>query len=67
MADIANPYFGKMARTIENKTDTQPSDPGETTNIYSEHPEIVAQMIQAYEKWWQDIEPHLYLAPFFII
>ena len=32
-------------------------DPGETTNVISEHPEVVAELRAAYDQWWQDVQP----------
>jgi arylsulfatase A-like enzyme len=33
------------------------SDPGEKTNVIAQHPEVVAQMRQAYDQWWQEVLP----------
>lgn len=30
-------------------------DPGETTNVAADHPEVVAEMRQAYEAWFDDV------------
>jgi arylsulfatase len=35
------------------------TDPGETNNVLSAHPEIVAQMRTAYDQWWSEILPAL--------
>lgn len=35
------------------------SDPGETTNVIDQHPEVVAAMRAAYDQWWQEILPCL--------
>jgi arylsulfatase A-like enzyme len=35
------------------------ADPGEQSNVISKHPEVVATLRAEYEKWWQDIQPHL--------
>jgi arylsulfatase A-like enzyme len=35
------------------------TDPGETTNVIDEHPEVVAQLRAAYDKWWNDVQPLL--------
>lgn len=32
-------------------------DPGETTNVIGENPEIAAEMLKAYEAWWQQVRP----------
>jgi arylsulfatase len=32
-------------------------DPGETTNVISEHPEVVSQLRAEYDKWWQATLP----------
>jgi len=34
-------------------------DPGETTNVLPEHPDVVASLRTAYDKWWQDVLPCL--------
>lgn len=33
------------------------SDPGESTNVAAEHPEIVEQMKKAYDQWWSEVRP----------
>ena len=33
------------------------TDPGQTRNVIDEHPEVVAQMRAAYDKWWQETRP----------
>ena len=33
------------------------SDPGETNNVINEHPEVVAKLSAAYDKWWEDVQP----------
>jgi arylsulfatase len=30
-------------------------DPGETTNVFKEHPETVERMLIAYDKWWDSV------------
>jgi arylsulfatase A-like enzyme len=35
------------------------ADPGETKNVISEHPEVVAQLRAAYDKWWTEVQPLL--------
>ncbi|MBI3864539.1 MAG: arylsulfatase [Planctomycetia bacterium] len=35
------------------------ADPGETTNVIAEHPEAVAAMRKAYDRWWEEILPRL--------
>jgi arylsulfatase A-like enzyme len=34
-------------------------DPGQTKDIASIHPEIVRELSQAYDAWWQDVLPYL--------
>ena len=34
-------------------------DPGETTNVIAEHPDVVATLRAAYEQWWKDVQPLL--------
>jgi arylsulfatase len=33
------------------------ADPGETRNIAAEHPEVVARLEAAYDKWWAEVVP----------
>jgi len=33
------------------------ADPGETTNVIEKHPEVVARMRTAYDKWWEETVP----------
>ncbi len=33
------------------------NDPGETTNVAWQHPEIVTQMREAYNRWWSEARP----------
>jgi len=35
------------------------NDPGETTNIIAEHPEVVAKLRAAYDRWWNEVQPLL--------
>lgn len=35
------------------------ADPGETQNIASKNPEVVAKMKKAYDKWWKEVSPYL--------
>ncbi len=35
------------------------NDPGETTNVIAEHPQVVAELRAAYDKWWNDVLPLL--------
>ena len=32
-------------------------DPMEASNVIADHPEIASDMIEAYEKWWDDVRP----------
>lgn len=32
-------------------------DPGEKTNVIEQHPEIAADMMKAYDKWWAEVRP----------
>ena len=34
-------------------------DPGETTNVLTGHPEVVAALRAAYDRWWNDVLPRL--------
>ena len=33
------------------------ADPGETTNVIEDHPEVVADMRAAYDEWWSNTRP----------
>lgn len=33
------------------------ADPGETTNVIAEHPEVLAKLRSAYDKWWEEALP----------
>lgn len=35
------------------------SDPGETTNVIEQHPEVVAKLRVAYDKWWDEVQPYM--------
>jgi arylsulfatase len=35
------------------------SDPGETKNVITEHPEVVASLRASYDRWWADVQPLL--------
>ena len=34
-----------------------PNDPYESTNVIDKHPEVVAKLRQAYDKWWSETRP----------
>jgi len=33
------------------------ADPGETTNVIDKHPDVVAGMREAYDRWWSEVLP----------
>lgn len=35
------------------------ADPGEKTNVIADHPDVVAKLRAAYEKWWSEVQPLL--------
>ncbi len=35
------------------------NDPGETTDVISEHPEVAEKMQKAFDAWWEDVTPLL--------
>jgi arylsulfatase A-like enzyme len=35
------------------------ADPGETRNVIAEHPDVIAELRGAYEKWWAEVRPLL--------
>ncbi len=41
---------------MEQLYDVQ-ADPGETTNVYDQHPEVIKQMMDFYEQWWSEARP----------
>jgi arylsulfatase len=34
-----------------------PADPGQTTNVIEQHPEVEKEMRAAYDTWWQEVRP----------
>ena len=32
-------------------------DPGQTTNVIDQHPQVVAEMRAAYDQWWEATKP----------
>jgi arylsulfatase len=32
-------------------------DPGETTNVIAEHPQVAGRMLAAYDAWWEEVRP----------
>jgi arylsulfatase len=47
--------------TLVNNTELYDlkADPGETTNVIAQHPEVAASLRVTYEQWWKDIQPCL--------
>lgn len=47
--------------TLVNNTELYDlkADPGETKNVIAEHPEAVATLRAAYDKWWVEVQPLL--------
>ena len=35
------------------------NDPGESKNVIDQHPQVVAKLRAAYDKWWDDVQPLL--------
>ena len=35
------------------------NDPGESTNVIADHPEVVASLRAAYDQWWDEVQPLL--------
>jgi arylsulfatase len=35
------------------------NDPGESTNVIDQHPQVVAKLRAAYDKWWDEVQPLL--------
>lgn len=46
---------GKLVTTLSDINE----DPGETTNVAEQHPEVVKQLKQAFDQWWDSTEPYL--------
>ena len=38
---------------------TKSTDPGEQANVADQHPEVVTQLGEAYDQWWDSIQPQL--------
>jgi arylsulfatase A-like enzyme len=47
--------------TLVNNTELYDlrNDPGETTNVLAQHPDAVAALRTAYDRWWNDVLPRL--------
>ena len=47
--------------TLVNNTELYDlkADPGETTNVIAQHPEVVAQLRATYDQWWTEVQPLL--------
>ncbi|VGO19101.1 arylsulfatase [Pontiella sulfatireligans] len=43
------------------------ADPGQEKDIAAQHPEIMEQMLNHYEKWWTDIQPEFQTEECFVI
>jgi hypothetical protein len=35
------------------------ADPGERTNVADQHADVVTQLSEAYDQWWNSIQPQL--------
>ena len=51
--------YGKHALIGGKELFDLSKDPSESTNIIEQHPDLVAKMKTAYEKWWDEITPML--------
>lgn len=40
------------------------TDPGQTDNVFQQHPEIVRRLKTRYDRWWEGVQPHLGLEPY---
>ncbi len=47
--------------TLVNNTELYDlkADPGETTNVIAQHPDVVARLRASYDQWWNDVQPLL--------
>lgn len=47
--------------TLVNNTELYDlkADPGETTNVIADHPDVVASLRATYDEWWKDVQPYL--------
>ena len=47
--------------TLVNNTELYDlkADPSETTNVFADHPDVVASLRATYEQWWADVQLHL--------
>jgi len=44
-------------RLVEKSLYNIDEDPGETTDLATEHPEIAAELLAAYDEWWDEVRP----------
>ncbi|MGA0094790.1 MAG: arylsulfatase, partial [Chthoniobacterales bacterium] len=53
---IQNPRF-----TLVNNSELYDleADPGESSNVTAEHPEVAASLRATYDQWWEDVQPYL--------
>ena len=44
-------------RLVETKLYDIENDPGETKDVSAQHPEVKAEMMKAYDAWWDEVRP----------
>jgi arylsulfatase len=48
---------GPRFRLVNNELFDIAADPGETTDVSEQHPEVIARMRAAYDEWWRETRP----------
>ena len=44
-------------RVVNKRLYNLKNDPGETTDVSKQYPEVVAKMVSAFDKWWDEVRP----------
>jgi len=47
----------KKWRLVDHQLYDIENDPGETTNVSDDHPEVVKDMLKKYDAWWTEVRP----------
>ena len=51
--------WGKVKGMCRRLERTKPGNPAETKNIYEQKPEVVKDMQDAYDEWWDEVRPYM--------
>lgn len=54
---VRNQRFRLVAGNDDAELFDMQEDPGQTTDVADQHPQVVADMRAAYDRWWQDTRP----------